>query len=55
MKITRIYIYLMYIIVASCTISFILKEHYIIASLLFLGNALPGYAMAKSLMEKNEN
>ena len=45
----------MYIIVAYCTISFILKEHYIIASLLFLGNTLPGYAMAKSLMEKNEN
>ena len=55
MKITEIYIYLMYIIVICCTIAFILKEYYIIASLLFLGNTVPGYAMAKSLMEKNEN
>ena len=55
MNITRIYIYLMYIIIISCVIAFILKEHYIIASLLFLGNILPGYAMAASMMEKNEN
>ena len=55
MKITRIYIYLMYIIVIFCIITFIYEEHYIIASLLFLGNVLPGYAMAASLMEKNEN
>jgi|TARA_B110000263_G_scaffold148812_1_gene129126 hypothetical protein len=55
MKITRIYIYLMYIIVIFCIISFISEEHYIIASLLFLGNMLPGYAMAMSLMENNEN
>ena len=45
----------MYIIVIFCIITFIYEEHYIIASLLFLGNMLPGYAMAASLMEKNEN
>ena len=45
----------MYIIVISCIISFISKEQYIIASLLFLGNMLPGYAMATSMMEKNED
>ena len=55
MKITRIYIYLMYLIVIFCIITFIYEEHYIIASLLFLGNVLPGYAMASSLMEKNES
>ena len=50
MNITKIYIYLMYLIVISCVISFMLKEHYIIASLLFLGNMMPGYAMAASMM-----
>jgi hypothetical protein len=55
MKITEIYIYLMYIIVIFCIISFFSKEQYIIASILFLGNVLPGYAMATSMMEKNED
>ena len=45
----------MYLIVTSCVISFMLKEHYIIAGLLFLGNVLPGYAMAASMMGENEN
>ena len=55
MKITRIYIYLMYLIVIFSIIMFISEGHYIIASLLFLGNMLPGYAMATSMMEKNGN
>jgi len=55
MKITELYIYLLYITVIICTILFFVKEHYIIAGLLLLGNSLPGYAMAISLMEKNEN
>jgi hypothetical protein len=34
---------------------FIMEDYYIIGSLLILGNLVPGYAMANSLMGKNEN
>ena len=55
MKITEIYIYAMYLVVISTSALFVMKDYYIIGSLLILGNALPGYAMARSLMENNEN
>jgi hypothetical protein len=32
-----------------------MKEHYNIAILLILGNMLPGYALANSLLRENEN
>ena len=55
MRITEIYIYVMYLVVIATSALFIMKDYYIIGSLLILGNALPGYAMAKSLMENNGN
>jgi hypothetical protein len=55
MKITETYIYAMYLVVIATSALFIMKDYYIIGSLLILGNALPGYAMARSLMVNNEN
>ena len=55
MSITEIYIYAMYLVVIATSALFIMKDYYIIGSLLILGNALPGYAMARSLMVNNEN
>ena len=55
MKITEIYIYVMYIVVIVTSMLFLMKDYYIIGSLLILGNIVPGYAMANSLMENDEN
>lgn len=55
MKITRLYIMILYLVLVICSLLFIVKEHYNIAILLILGNALPGYKLAESLMRKNED
>jgi len=55
MKITEIYIYVMYLVVIVTSMLFIMKDYYIIGSLLILGNLVPGYAMANSLTGNNEN
>ena len=55
MKITESYIYAMYLVVIITSMLFIVKDYYIIGSLLILGNLVPGYAMANSLMRNNEN
>jgi hypothetical protein len=55
MKITVFYIYAMYLVVIITSMLFIVKDYYIIGSLLILGNLVPGYAMANSLMGNNEN
>jgi hypothetical protein len=55
MKITEFYIYAMYLVVIITSMLFIVKDYYIIGSLLILGNLVPGYAMANSLMGNNEN
>ena len=55
MKITEIYIFVMYLVVIITSMLFIVKDYYIIGSLLILGNLVPGYAMANSLMGNNEN
>ena len=55
MKITKIYIGSLYIVTFVCSLLFAIEEHYNIAALLILGNAVPGYPLAKSLLEKDEN
>ena len=55
MKITEFYIYAMYLVVIITSMLFIVKDYYIIGSLLILGNLVSGYAMANSLMGNNEN
>ena len=55
MKITELYIYLLLAVVLFTTAAFAATGEYILASLIFLGNALPGYLTTKSLMEKNED
>ena len=53
--ITKIYILALYLALVICTLLFFIEEHYNIAILLILGNALPGYALAESLVRENEN
>ena len=53
MKITELYIYLLLAVVLFTTAAFAATGEYILASLIFLGNALPGYLTTKSLLEKN--
>ena len=55
MIITKLYILALYLVAIICSALFILKEHYNIAILLILGNALPGYKLAESLMRENED
>ena len=55
MSITKLYILTLYLVAIVCSPLFILEEHYNIAILLILGNALPGYALAESLLRENEN
>ena len=55
MKITQLYIIILYLVLIICSLLFIMREHYNIAILLILGNALPGYTLAKSIMRENEN
>ena len=53
MKITELYIYILLVVVLLTTMAFATTGEYILASLIFLGNALPGYLTTKSLLEKN--
>ena len=55
MSFTKFYILSLYIVLIICSVLFITKEHYNIAILLILGNVLPGYALANSLLRENEN
>ena len=55
MKITELYIYLLLAVVLFTTAAFATTGEYVLASLIFLGNALPGYLTTKSLLEKNED
>lgn len=55
MEFTRIYITILYVVVIFSSIVFFLNNNYIIASLLLVGNVLPGYKLAISLREENEN
>tara|TARA_B100000953_G_scaffold295879_1_gene287681 strand:- start:397 stop:570 length:174 start_codon:yes stop_codon:yes gene_type:complete len=55
MEFTRIYIFVLYAVVIFASIVFFLNNNNIIASLLVVGNVLPGYKLAISLREKNEN
>jgi len=55
MEFTRIYISVLYLVVIISSIVFFLNNYYITASLLIVGNVLPGYKLAFSLREKNEN
>ena len=55
MSITKLYIFTLYLVAIICSALFILEEHYNIAILLILGNALPGYKLAESLMRENED
>jgi len=52
---TKVYIGVLYFVVIFCTIIFYLNNYYIIASLLILGNILPGYKLAISFGATNEN
>tara|TARA_B110000014_G_C20104522_1_gene580537 strand:- start:612 stop:779 length:168 start_codon:yes stop_codon:yes gene_type:complete len=55
MRFTKLYILILYFVLIICSALFIMKGHYNIAILLILGNMLPGYALANSLLEENEN
>ena len=55
MKITEIYIYVMYLVVIVTSTLFIMEDYYTIGCLLILGNLVPGYAMANSLKGNDEN
>ena len=55
MSITKLYILALYLVAIICSTLFIVEKHYNIAILLILGNALPGYKLAESLMRKNED
>jgi len=52
---TKFYIGILYLVVIISTIIFYLNNHYIVASLLFFGNLLPGYKLWISLSETDEN
>ena len=55
MEFTKFYIGILYTVLIICTTVFYLNNYYIIASLLVLGNVLPGYKLALSLMVKHED
>jgi len=55
MRFTKLYILTLYFVLIICSVLFITKEHYNIAILLILGNMLPGYTLASSLLRENEN
>ena len=55
MGFTKLYIGILYIVLIICSIVFYINNYYIIASLLLLGNMLPGYKLALSLMVKHED
>jgi hypothetical protein len=55
MSYTKFYILTLYLVLIICSALFIMKEQYNIAILLILGNMLPSYALANSLLRENEN
>ncbi len=55
MSYTKFYILTLYLVLIICSVLFIMKEHYNIGILLIIGNMLPGYALANSLLRENEN
>ena len=55
MQFTKFYIGILYLVTIICSIIFYLNNYYIIASLLILGNVLPGYKLALSLSDNYEN
>ena len=55
MRFTKFYISILYFVVIITSITFYVNNYYIIASLLVLGNMLPGYKLALSLMVKHED
>ena len=55
MEFTKIYVGVLYLVVVITSLIFYLNNYYIIASLLLLGNLLPGYKLAISFRENNEN
>ena len=55
MGFTKYYIGILYLVVIICSIIFYLNNYYIIASLLFVGNILPGYKLGLSLSDNYEN
>jgi|TARA_B100001094_G_scaffold103812_1_gene100106 hypothetical protein len=55
MEFTKIYVGVLYLVVVITSLIFYLNNYYIIASLLILGNVLPGYKLAVSLSGNHEN
>jgi len=55
MDFTKFYIGILYLVVITCSLIFYLNNYYIIASLLLLGNVLPGYKLVLSLSDNYEN
>ena len=53
MRFTKFYISVLYFVVIITSIIFYLNNYYIIASLLFAGNVLPGYKLALSVVEND--
>ena len=53
MSFTKFYISILYIVVIITSIIFYANNYYIIASLLIIGNALPGYKLALSMVEND--
>ena len=55
MGFTKLYIGILYTVLIICSIVFYINNYYIIASLLLLGNMLPGYKLALSLVVRYED
>ena len=55
MGFTKFYICVLYLVVIICSLIFYLNNYYIIASLLFVGNILPGYKLGLSLSDDYED
>ena len=55
MRFTKFYTSILYFVVIITSITFYVNNYYIIASLLFLGNILPGYKLGLTLSDNNEN
>ena len=53
MKFTKFYISILYFVVIITSITFYVNNYYIIASLLIIGNILPGYKLALSMVEND--
>ena len=55
MGFTKLYIGILYTVLIICSIVFYINNYYIIASLLIVGNMLPGYKLALSLVVRYED